>query len=73
LSTDLSSYTKGNFSVLTAMLYNCLEEKFTDSGEETGKLLITHILIKETNNMTRHINIRARVHLIYKAMSLYSE
>jgi hypothetical protein len=39
------------------MLYNCLEEKFTDSGEETGKLLTTHILIKETNNTTRHINI----------------
>jgi hypothetical protein len=39
------------------MLYKCLEEKFTDSGEETGKLLITLILIEETNNTTRHINI----------------
>jgi hypothetical protein len=35
-------FTKWNFSVLTATLYNCLEEKFTDAGEETAKLYHHH-------------------------------
>jgi hypothetical protein len=34
------SITKRNLSVLTATLYNCLEEKFTDAGEDTTKLFI---------------------------------
>jgi hypothetical protein len=37
--------TKWNLSVLTATLYNCLEEKFTDAGEETTKLFIIIILL----------------------------
>jgi hypothetical protein len=38
-------YTKWNLSVLTATLYNCLEEKCTDAGEETGKLFIIIIIM----------------------------